>query len=216
LCSIGDALTWQAEKEGATLTIITLGPLTNLALALALDKNLVGRVGRLVAMMGCGNGRGNATRVAEFNAWCDPEATARVLRGGWAVEVVSWELCQAFPIPWEPFDQALASDGTHNRFLSKILDKAFVQSRAGEDPCRQKDLGAVICDALAVAVALDPTVAMVSDDVHVDMELAGVHSRGQTVVDWGCYDGVRREPNCDWVRRVDMEKYCSMITETFV
>ena len=75
------ALSRAAARAHASLTIVTLGPMTNLALALSRDPSLPNRVGRVVMMGGCGNGHGNSTPVAEFNVFADPEAASACLQG---------------------------------------------------------------------------------------------------------------------------------------
>ena len=68
-----------ARRHGRELTIVALGPLTNLALALKADAATIGRVGRVVAMGGAVDVPGNVTPTAEFNMNVDPEAAHRVL-----------------------------------------------------------------------------------------------------------------------------------------
>lgn len=72
--------------------------------------------------------------------------------------------------------------------------------------------GAVICDALAVAVALDSdNVLTGSQRVHVDVELTGTHTRGMTVVDWGASFTEKQVPNCTWVTAVSVESYAAAL-----
>ena len=71
-----------ADRWGAELTIVALGPLTNLALALQQDARRLGRVGRIVVMGGAIAVPGNTTPAAEFNFFVDPEAAAAVLEAG--------------------------------------------------------------------------------------------------------------------------------------
>jgi len=77
-----------AEQEDR-VTLVTLGPLTSLALALRRDPELVrAKVARHVAMVGTIGGKGNTTPLSEFNAWCDPEALDAVLRAELPTELV--------------------------------------------------------------------------------------------------------------------------------
>jgi purine nucleosidase len=75
--------------------------------------------------------------------------------------------------------------------------------------------GAVVCDALAMAIALNPGLIQHSQTVNVEVELNGTHTRGQTVVDWGCYDGVARVKNCEWVLRVSGAEFIEMFTSLY-
>ena len=81
-----------AEEYKDQLSIVTIGPLTNLGLALKLDPQLPRKIKRLV-VMGCAvHGKGNITRTAEFNIWADPEAAFMVFKHFPMSEIISWEL----------------------------------------------------------------------------------------------------------------------------
>lgn len=81
-----------AEHPG--LTLVTLGPLTNVAVALLRDPAMAQRIGRCVIMGGNPCCVGNVTPAAEYNIWCDPEAAEIVLRSGMPCELVGWHLCR--------------------------------------------------------------------------------------------------------------------------
>src|SRR5256885_3369535 len=74
------------------LVIVTLGPLTNVALALAKKPSIAAKVGRCVVMGGAPCCEGNVTPAAEYNIWVDPEAARIVMRSGLPVELVGWHL----------------------------------------------------------------------------------------------------------------------------
>src|SRR5271157_5390328 len=74
------------------LTLVTLGPLTNIALALARDPEIAAKIGRCVVMGGAPCCEGNVTPAAEYNIWVDPEAARIVMRSGLPVELVGWHL----------------------------------------------------------------------------------------------------------------------------
>ena len=76
----------------AGLTLVTLGPLTNIALALARDPSLATRIGRCVVMGGAPCCEGNVTPAAEYNIWVDPEAARAVFRSRLPIEMVGWHV----------------------------------------------------------------------------------------------------------------------------
>src|SRR3954469_22368062 len=76
------------------LTLVTLGPLTNIAMALAKDPAIAGLVSRCVIMGGNPCCEGNVTPAAEYNIWVDPEAARIVFRAGLPIEMVGWHLCR--------------------------------------------------------------------------------------------------------------------------
>jgi len=86
--SAAEALVALARAHAERLTLIALGPLTNLALALRLDADPLRRIGRVVMMGGAVDVRGNVTPDAEFNAYVDPDALREVLDAGLRVDLV--------------------------------------------------------------------------------------------------------------------------------
>src|ERR1700722_2295884 len=81
-------------RSNPGLLLVTLGPLTNIALALMQAPDLVRNVGRCVIMGGAPCCEGNVTPAAEYNMWVDPEAARIVFRSGLPIEMVGWQLCR--------------------------------------------------------------------------------------------------------------------------
>ncbi|WP_158602839.1 nucleoside hydrolase [Jiangella rhizosphaerae] len=75
------------------VTLVAIGPLTNVALAVQLEPSIAQAVDRVVVMGGTGREPGNVTPAAEFNFWCDPEAAAVVFAAGWPITLVTLEVC---------------------------------------------------------------------------------------------------------------------------
>jgi pyrimidine-specific ribonucleoside hydrolase len=158
------------------LTLVTLAPLTNVALLLRMHPEVTDRIGRIV-MMGGSASRGNATAVAEFNVWHDPEAAHIVLGSGVPVTMYGLDV----------FDRVVADDATIARLhestdpvartLGGLLGHEYVDPRTGEAKPYRK-----IGDAGAVAALVAPELfGFETHPVHV--ELAPGLGRGQTVVD---------------------------------
>ncbi len=226
-------LSVEAATTGHTLHVVTLGPLTNLALALRQDPMLSRRLGSVVVMGGCGNARGNASPTSEFNIRADPESAEEVFKalappknGQQIVSVVPWELTADFPLPWSWFDAVLSPRVNDNantrdhstghvvrRFLAAVLRNSYGTGHTGATNQR-KTSGAVICDALAVAVCLDRgTVVTAEKSLHCTVECAGVYTRGQTVCDWDDQvAGFSHEaPNVRWITGVDVTRYQQLL-----
>lgn len=192
------------EYEGE-VTLICLGPLTNVALACRLDESFAPAVKELVWMGGCSSARGNVTATSEFNAHKDPEAAHIVLSTFPRCTMVSWEVTVKHAVPWVIFDEFLeqceASANPRGRFI-KAISSPFLRDR-------ERWEGAPICDAVAVAVALDRSIITESFVRFVDVELGGSHTRGMTVVDWS--QTGQKKPNVEIVDTIDSDKFHDLL-----
>jgi len=155
----------------ASVTLIGIGPATNLALALATEPELAGRVAEIVLMTGA-VGEGNVTPAAEFNAWSDPEALAVLLACGRPVVLATLETtAQALCTPARKAALRARGGGACARAVCDIWDRVPVSARLG-------GLGHPEHDACAVAWAVAPHLFGVRK-VCASVELAGA-SRGRT------------------------------------
>ncbi len=141
-----------AERLGEMLTIVAIGPLTNLALAVDLDPVAMARVGRLVVMGGAVDVPGNVTPTAEFNMHVDPEAAARVFAAGLPIDLVPLDVTRQVVLRRADLDSALArAPEPLASFVSAFTRFAFrVEEGAGER-------GLTLHDPLALGAALDPS-----------------------------------------------------------
>lgn len=165
------------EHEGRLL-LVTLGPLTNLALALRLDPDLPARIGRLVVMGGAVTGQGNTSIPAEFNIAFDPEAADVVFRAFAKAEVVDWEAVLRHGLQHADIEAWLEAGDGRARFYADI-SRANRQRSADRRGSRW-----VSADSLAMAVALQPEGVREARDHYLAVELEGRLSRGATLVDW--------------------------------
>jgi purine nucleosidase len=192
-----------AEQPGE-LTLVALGPLTNLAMAVRLDPTLPERVKRLVVMGGAVTGVGNTARVpAEFNIGFDPEAAHVVFEAFATFDLVDWEATLRHGFSDAIFEGWLAADDERARFF-----KAIVQTARAYNLSHERS-GFIAADALAMAVALDPGIVTRSETRHVGIELDGRLTRGATVVDW--QGRLRGRPNARIALDVDSERFGGMI-----
>jgi purine nucleosidase len=104
------ALVRLANASPGELTVVAIGPLTNLAPATRLDPTLPQKIERLVVMGGAICGTGNATPAAEFNAYADPEAASIVLDAWPRPTLVSWETTVAHPFTAKQMEALMAMD----------------------------------------------------------------------------------------------------------
>jgi purine nucleosidase len=180
------------------LTLVALGPLTNIALAARLDPAFPSRVARLIVMGGAISGRGN-TRVpaAEFNIYCDPEAAHIVFNAFPHLTLITWETTLSNPLPWEQVDTLLNLPGPRAHFF-KMTSWKWIANQP-ETKARPPYL---LPDPLAMAAALRPDLVEESRSCRVSIELGGALTRGQTVVD---YRSDRLPDNVQAVTRLNMD-----------
>lgn len=161
------------------LVLVTLGPLTNIALALQRNPGIAAKLGRCVIMGGAACCEGNVTPAAEYNIWCDPEAARIVFHSGLPIEMVGWHLCRG--------DAALSlTDIKHVLSFDTPLARFAIEcnSRAQEAYLEQTgEHGISLPDPVAMSIALDPLIVTSQSEHFVDVESSSELTRGMTVVD---------------------------------
>ena len=198
-----DFLAEQLRASEEPVTLFALGPLTNVALLLALEPDAAARIDRLV-LMGGAIAEGNQTASAEFNIWTDPEAAARVFESGLDVTMVGLDVTNRAVLT--PADaNRLRSGGPVGRAAAEMLDfyLGFYEEAYEHG-------GAPIHDVLAIAHVLRPEL-LTMQDRHVEIELSGI-CRGRTVVDMR----QRRtlpEPNAHVAVGVDVGAFRALLLE---
>jgi purine nucleosidase len=161
------------------IEIITLGPLTNLALALRQWPQLADNVSRCVVMGGAPCCEGNVTPAAEFNFWVDPEAARVVLRSQLPIELVGWQLCRGAAVVNAAEMKEILALGTsfaHFTIQSNSTAATAYKAQTGEE-------GIALPDPTAMAILLDPSLALVSSDHYMDVQVDSGITRGMSVID---------------------------------
>ncbi|HKO18512.1 MAG TPA: nucleoside hydrolase [Acidobacteriaceae bacterium] len=169
----------QTVTQNPGIEIITLGPLTNLALALTREPGIAANVSRCVVMGGAACTEGNVTPAAEFNIWVDPEAARIVFLSGLPIEMVGWELSR--------HDAVLSQQDVAEILALKTPLAEFAircNSTAAASYLRQTgEHGISLPDPVAMAVLLKPELVLSSSEHFVDIETTSALTRGMTVVD---------------------------------
>ena len=166
-------------RSNPGLVLVTLGPLTNIALALAEAPDLAGKVARCVIMGGAPCCEGNVTPAAEYNIWVDPEAARMVFRSGLPIELVGWQLCRGEAVIAPADIQLISKIGTELATFAVECNSAArkaYHTQTGED-------GISLPDPVAMSIALDPSIGYEWSRHYVDIETATELTRGMTVVD---------------------------------
>jgi purine nucleosidase len=200
-----DVLVERINASPGALTLVTLGPLTNVALALLRDPSIAGKVGGCVVMGGTGRGPGNVTPLAEYNVWADPEAAKVVFESGMPLTMVGWDISREYAV-FGPEDSArLREMGTP--LAEFCVDIQRVLDAWARENTRLA--GFDLPDPIAMAVALDPSVATGTRRLFVAVETGGTWSRGQTVVDHLGVTG--REPNVEVVTEASRGRFMEIL-----
>jgi purine nucleosidase len=169
----------QTVEANPGLEIVTLAPLTNLALALAKRPDIAAKVSRCVVMGGAPCCEGNVTPAAEYNIWVDPEAARIVFLSGLPIEMIGWQLSRG---------DAVLNDADIAHvlgFKSKLGDFAIESNSHARQAYKVQTGEEGIClpDPVAMSVALDPNIGTEWSSHYVDIETHSDLTRGMTVVD---------------------------------
>jgi len=161
------------------IVIVTLAPLTNVALALAKQPEIASKVGRCVVMGGAPCCEGNVTPAAEYNIWVDPEAARVVFRSGLPIEMVGWQTSRFDSVVNEKdIEKILGFNTELARFAIECNSHArkAYKVQTGED-------GISLPDPVAMSVAIDASIGTEWSTHLVDVETHSDLTRGMTVVD---------------------------------
>ncbi|MBQ0827171.1 nucleoside hydrolase [Streptomyces tagetis] len=166
------------------ISVVAIGPMTNLALALRLDPRFADNVAEIVMMAGSATGYAqNITVVGDFNAYVDPEALAMVLESGARLRMVGIDQTSQVRLTRADADRMLGGDdfgqwaGTCARAWIDFLAQAFPQREEHRDAC-------FLHDPLVVAAVIDPDL-LTWADAHVATDPASELARGLVIADRG-------------------------------
>ncbi|MEI6709400.1 MAG: nucleoside hydrolase [Actinomycetota bacterium] len=159
--------------QEAPLTLVAIGPLTNIATLLQKHPDVVTSIERVV-IMGGASFEGNVTAAAEFNIWVDPEAAEIVFAGAWKLDIMPLDLTHQAFLNDDDLNFLRGLDSEVGDRLAAMLEP---YAKFHEEWVGNRDL--IMHDAMAVYEVIDPT-AIQKDGVKADVETSGVHSRGAT------------------------------------
>ncbi|MBC2871836.1 nucleoside hydrolase [Bittarella massiliensis] len=191
------------------ITLIPVGPLTNIGMALRVAPEITENIEEIM-IMGGGFLTNNSSAVSEYNVWVDPEAAEIVMQSG----------CK---ITWVPLDAThecylTTEDAAEIRKLgTKTADAvaAIIEKRTkgySNDVDMKEYSGAPVHDALAVCALLDPTVLTEVEEVNCHVDIAAGYADGQTCLDRRMRTN-KEAPNCRFAMHADREKFRSMVID---
>ena len=172
-----------AEK-GRRITVVTLGPLTNIAMALRLQPKLSLYLEKVVVMGGAYKAFGNVSLCAEYNAHSDPEALSIVLEGFPSIQLITWELTLENGLSSTFCKQWFNENTKEGRFLQNVSKhlQDVTQKHSQLTNEEYKERGFLIPDPLCITIACRPESIRSSIKRRVLVELNTGHTRGMTIV----------------------------------
>jgi inosine-uridine nucleoside N-ribohydrolase len=193
------------------ITLIALGPVTNVALALALEPALAQNLKELIVMGGAVLTYGNASQVATANLWHDPEAAAIVYRSGAPIVQVGLDVCRDVLISEDEYKQLQDADTPTTNMLVEI--SPFLARHYQRTRFWPEGFYVEYNDVPAVAYAIDPSL-FECDEAYVQISCHDELTRGQTVADIGHIRG--QEPNTKILLEVDAPRLKQMLVNRLV
>ncbi len=200
-----DLILERADRHPGELTLVAVGPLTNVARAIMRDPDRMGCLRQIIIMGGAFETGGNVSPVAEFNIHADPHAAQIVCDSGIPLVFVPLDVTRQAFLDAEMIDRHAKEGGARATFVRDCTARyvAFHRRNRGVNGC-------FLHDPLAVAVAVrEDLVTMVP--ARVDVETAGDLTTGMTVADlrsarWG-------EPNARVCTALDVQEFARMFEE---
>jgi inosine-uridine nucleoside N-ribohydrolase len=200
--------TYRAATE--PITLVPVGPLSNIATALAGEPRLRDRIPELV-IMGGANRRGNVTPRAEFNIWADPEAARAVIGSGIrSITLVTLDATHRALVSLDDCAALRALATPAGEAAARFTERRIEGYDATQPMTRRQ--AAPVHDALAVASIVDAAV-ITTRHLHVDVETRGELTTGETVIDTDFRSG--REPNVHVALDADEPRFVRLLLDTF-
>ena len=193
------------EAAPRSITLCTLGPLTNVAMALSLEPEIAPAMAEIVMMAGAYFEVGNITPTAEFNVYVDPEATDVVLRSGVPISMVPLDLSHRVLTTRERLERVAAAGNRAALAVGAMLafSEQFDRKKYGWD-------GAPLHDPCVIAHLLDPTLFR-GRQINVTVETGSALTLGMTVADW--WQITDRPRNVTWLREPDADRFYALLSQ---
>lgn len=188
------------------VSLLALGPVTNIALALKLDSSLLTNF-TSVTCMGGTLGRGNSSIASEFNVHADPEAYKVLLHycssSSVMMTMVTWDVCETHPLSWREYDELVKVQTPKAVFLEKVCTAyaAMCKPKTYDEEKKEEMDEYAPCDAYAYVVWRNPSCVKKEQNIYCVVETGGEHSAGAIYFDW--YSRQPHPPNVRLVHTID-------------
>lgn len=200
-----DRLIREIMAAPGAITLVAVGPLTNLALAIRKEPRIVQAVRQVIIMGGAIHADGNVTPMAEFNIYVDPHAAHIVLHSGMPIILMPWDITRNVRLTRADVDRLLRLGGPIPQFIADAT-RFYIEFHLAH-------FGFAACsinDPAALALAFRPDLARLQP-IFVDVEIIGETTMGKTSAD---FLGVtKRAPNVELVVEFDATGFVALFLE---
>lgn len=200
-----DFLIEKINQNPQEITIVTLGPLTNIALALQKDPSIAKKINHCYVMGGTSDGTGNVSSAAEYNIWVDPEAAKLVFNSGLQITMVGWDNSYKYAMLKEGEINQLKSLNSNLADFSVDIQKVLINLTKEWYDFYGFDLP----DPITMSIAIDNSIIEDSKNCHVIVDTRDGITRGQTIVDF--FDIERKNKNIRVVTKSSNKKFMEML-----
>ena len=189
------------------ITLVTLGPLTNIAKAIQKDPSIANKIQHCYVMGGTSDGSGNVSAAAEYNIWVDPEAAQIVFNSGLAITMVGWDNSYKYAMLKDKEINELKSLKTKYADFCVDIQKTLIELTYASYGFYGFDLP----DPITMAIALDNNIILESQQLHVLVDIRDGITRGQTIVDY--FNAEQGDQNVRVVTKSDNLGFLNLLKE---
>lgn len=190
------------------ITLITLGPLTNIALAIRIAPDIVDKISMCYSMAGAAATLGNVSPAAEFNVYVDPEAAKMVFDSGIPLMMVGWEHCRGQAnLTVKEMDMIRAYPNPYGKFTVECNAHAISTNKDW-----LSEPGLALPDPVTMAIALDPQVCTKKGKHYVDVDINSEVTKGMTVVDQ--LGVTNKDANIEVCWEIDVQRWKDTLYQT--
>ena len=197
-----DLIIDEVEKNPHEITLLCVGPMTNIALALLKKPSIAGKVKRIIAMGGAIHYPGNATPQSEYNVFCDPEAFDIVLRAGIDFTLVPLDVTYKCIFTTAHLARINQARDEIKKFITDST-RFYMEFHASHQDIH----GCAINDPLAAALLIKPSL-VTNRDYFLSIELQSVSSKAKTIADH--YGALKQSSNAKVAMDVDVESFMDL------
>ena len=187
------------------ITLLCVGPMTNIALALLKQPQITKKIKRIVAMGGSIHYPGNATPQSENNVFCDPESYEIVVNAGIDLTLVPLDVTYQCLLTTQHIEQITLARPEIKNFI-KESTRFYIEFHAEYQGIQ----GCAINDPLAAAILIDPTLVE-NRDYFLSVDLSGGPSKAKTIADH--YGALKKAPNAKVSMTVDVDRFMQLFIQ---